>query len=309
MSYFFLAKKTPSEAEVRRAVAAALPEDSRIDGLSFAIFPNDRSTGRVSISGEFSFENDIYSRPTPPQKLLSALASERIFDSDLAQWWAQNSGAYPQFRGSLGEYSRIYSRGESIPFRGELPYMAVVDGVNVSNSGLEFRRIEGVVQPAFGYHAEPETVGELRAAIVAWRDRREAEEQARREAEQSERLAREREAAEAARIRAVEEAAAQAEAELAARRANARTDATDVRSDCGGRYAQLANCRNVYFGTNEKYRIYSRPGFCPRADPGSAGEWKEIATNQYDFIPHQDGARVTFFELALGETFSGTTCR
>jgi Sec-independent protein translocase protein TatA len=113
---------------------------------------------------------------------------------------------------------------------------------------------------------------------------------------------------------AVAEAARQAEivaaADVATAKANARTEATDVRKDCGGRYAELTNCRNVYFGTNEKYFIESSKDVCPVSDPSNAGDWESLGGNQYNFIPYtSNGVRVTFFEMKVGETFAGYTCR
>ncbi len=89
-----------------------------------------------------------------------------------------------------------------------------------------------------------------------------------------------------------------------------RTDAIDVRNDCGGRYAELTNCRNVYFGENEKYFVESAEGICPVSDPSNAGDWEPLGGDQYNFIPYTDnGVRVTFFEMRVGEVFSGYTCQ
>lgn len=89
-----------------------------------------------------------------------------------------------------------------------------------------------------------------------------------------------------------------------------RTEAADVRKDCGGDYAKLTNCRNVYFGRNEKYFIESAKGICPVADPSNAGIWKPLVGNQYNFIPFSDeGVKVTFFEMKVDETFGGYTCK
>jgi hypothetical protein len=127
-----------------------------------------------------------------------------------------------------------------------------------------------------------------------------------------EQAAAEQRAEQEARLAAIE-AAAQAEAaaaaELASRRAMTRTEAVDVRQDCRGRYANLRDCRNVYFGVNEKYSIEAVDGLCPRADPGDAGVWHRLAENQYDFIPNHDHVMVTFFNLATGESFYGSSCQ
>lgn len=325
-SMLLFAKVQPTEAEVRAAVEMALPDGAVVDQMTFAVFSDDRSKGRVSVKGSYSFSHDIYSLPTPPAELMRSLASAQIFDTDVARWWSENSSFYPQFKGKLGEFQKIYTSGESLEFAGELPYLAVVDGTKVDSTSLDYTKRDGTLEPEFGYADEAEQISGLAATIVEWRDRRrdeaaaaaaaraaeaEAAALAAAKAAEVEAAARARAAeieAEAAIKAAATEAAAQAAAELAAEKANARTEAVDVRQDCGGRYASLRNCRNVYFGINEKYRVESETGICPVADPGNSVSWDEIAANQYDVISSRDGARVTFYELRVGESFGGYTC-
>ena len=100
----------------------------------------------------------------------------------------------------------------------------------------------------------------------------------------------------------------------------ARTEAADVRNDCGGRYAELTNCRNVYFGENEIYRTEIQPrinpetekeeAWCTFSDPVDAGYWTHIAGRQFVFTPNYDsGVRVTFFEVKQGgSSFTGVPC-
>ncbi len=89
-----------------------------------------------------------------------------------------------------------------------------------------------------------------------------------------------------------------------------RMSVSDVRKDCGGNYAKLTNCRNVYFGQYQKYFVESAKGVCPVSDPSNAGTWESLGGNQYNFIPYSDnGVRVTFFEMKVGEIFGGYTCK
>lgn len=210
-SMLIFAKVQPTEAEVRTAIELALPDGAVVDQMTFAVFSDDRSKGRVSVKGTYSFPDDIFSLPTPPLKLMQALAPSQIFDREVATWWAENSSFYPQFNGKLGEFRKIYSDGQSIDFSGELPYLAIVDGTKVDNSGLEFQTFEGTVKPAFGYPDDALQVIELRKAIVEWRDRRRDE----AAAAEAVRAAKAEAAALAAAKRAEEQAAAAAKAEEA----------------------------------------------------------------------------------------------
>lgn len=211
-SWFIFAKAQPTEAEVRAAIQSALPQGAVIDQMSFAVFPVDRDSGRVSVKGTYSIGEDIYSLPSPPLKLMKSLAESRIFENDVEVWWSENSIYYSQFNGKLGEYRRVYSSGQLMDYSGELPYLAVVDGMKIDSSGLDFIRVDGTLKPAFGYIDEAAQVAELSGAIVQWRDRRTAE----AAAAEAERVAKAEAAAAAAAKKAAERAAAEAAAAAAA---------------------------------------------------------------------------------------------
>jgi hypothetical protein len=294
-SAIFLTDKTPSETEVRQAVAAALPDAARIDELKFASFPNDRSSGRVSVKGIYNFGSDLYSLSTPPHKLLRALSAGQIFDRDVSAWWAANSRFYPQFKGKLGEYRQVYSKGESLEFAGELAYLAVVDSVRVESYGLEYRRIEGTSEPTFGYPDDADRVGELVKTITDWVNRQ-------RDAEAAAAAA----AAKAAVEKKVLEAAAKAAAEAA--RIAALVQATG--DACGGVFENLKYCEGVVFDREGlKYEAYPERGHCSAADPGDAVDSVSLGGGQVRYTPKYLGVRVRFFELKVGETFGGFTCR
>lgn len=69
-----------------------------------------------------------------------------------------------------------------------------------------------------------------------------------------------------------------------------------------------SDCRVVVFGKNEKFYFEGKKDFCPRANPSSAGTWKHLGGDQYDFIPHTNGAKVVFLLLPKGVTLLGSTC-
>lgn len=171
-SMLLFAKVQPTEAEVRAAVEMALPEKAVVDQMTFAVFSDDRSKGRVSVKGTYSFDHDIFSLPTPPVKLMKSLSAAQVFENDLSRWWSENSSFYPQFKGKLGEFRKMYSSGEGLEFSGELPFLAVVDGTKVDSSSLAYVPIEGTAEPAFGYADDSAKASELATTIIEWRDRR-----------------------------------------------------------------------------------------------------------------------------------------
>lgn len=323
-SMLLFAKVQPTEAEVRAAVEMALPDGAVVDQMTFAVFSDDRSKGRVSVKGIYSFSHDIYSLPTPPGELMRSLASAQIFDTDVARWWSENSSFYAQFKGKLGEFQKIYTSGESLEFAGELPYLAVVDGTKVDSTSLDYTKREGTLQPEFGYAVDDEQISGLTATIVEWRDRRrdEAEAAAAVAAKQAEeRAAAAARAAQAdaeARARAAEleaeaavrAAAAEAAAEAAAQAERERLEA--IRTDapavpCQRRYTEQLNCVTVTFGYKTKYDRLSLKDHCIVADPTSALTRTDLGGGQYRW-EGADGLVAQFFDLPLGSSIGSFTC-
>lgn len=334
-SMLLFAKVQPTEAEVRAAVQSALPEGAVIDQMSFAVFSDDRSKGRVSVKGTYSFGDDIFSLPTPPLKLMELLTPLQVFDGDVATWWSENSSFYPQFNGKLGEFRKIYSAGQIIDYAGELPYLAIVDGTKIDNSSLEFKRFDGAIKPEFGYLDDTLQVIELRKAVVEWRDRRrdeaaaaEAERVAKAEAaaavatkQAEERAAAAAKAAQAdaeARARAAEleaeaavrAAAAEAAAEAAAQAERERLEA--IRTDapavpCQRRYTDQLNCVTVTFGYKTKYDRVSLKDHCIVVDPTDALTRTDLGGEQYRW-EGADGLVAQFFDLPLGSSIGSITC-
>jgi len=211
--YILLGNQTPTDEEVRQAVVAGLPSGASILTLEHETFPNDRSSGRVSVTGTYNLSADLYSYPSPPNRLLASLAAAGVYDQDLAAWWEANASFFPQFDGQLAESEIIYSKGAPLSFDGELSYMATVDGVTVDSGGLEPELIEGVSEIQFGYIVDEQLIGDISTQVVEWRDRQRAEQ-----------AAAERAALEAARAQAATDAAAEVAAREAERLATERTD-------------------------------------------------------------------------------------
>lgn len=341
-SMLLFAKVQPTEAEVRAAVEMALPDGAVVDQMTFAVFSDDRSKGRVSVKGTYSFSNDIYSLPTPPVELMRSLASAQIFDTDVARWWSENSSFYPQFKGKLGEFQKIYTIGESLEFAGELPFLAVVDGTKVDSTSLDYTKRDGTLEPEFGYADDAEQISELTVTIVEWRDRRreeaavaeaariaEAEAAAAVAAKQAEEraaaAAKAAEADAAARARAAEieaeaaikaaaaQAAAEEEARIAAERAREEARRPAESGPCLRVNTDKLNCTTVTFGPGPD-TYYDRqapighcilPDVAPSSDPDSEG-FRKIALGggQYRYFGPA-GLTVQFFDLRPGESYKG----
>jgi hypothetical protein len=311
--FFLLAGAKPTEEDVRAAVLEKLPADAVIDDIKFEVFADDRSSGRASVKGTYSFDKDIYSRPEAPQKLLDVLAKEQIFDRDVAEWWSANASFYPQFGGRLAEYELVYKKGERLEFSGELPYIAIVDGFKLDTSGLEFKSIDGTAAPEFGYLVDDKTVSDLANKITTWRDRKAEEALAAAARKEADRLAREKEAARIAEAKAAEEAkaaAARAAAEVAAKAEKERLEA--IRTDapavpCQRRYTDQMNCMTVTFGHKTKYDRTAMKDHCIVADPSDTLIRTDLGGGQYRW-EGPDGLVAQFFDLPLGASVGSFTC-
>jgi hypothetical protein len=155
------------------ALSDALPASAEIDDLAYEIFPSDRSSGRVSVKGVYSMPADLFSDPAPPARLLNYLSSNhKIFDREVEEWWSQNKDLFPGYNGRLAEFERLYEKGTRLPFNGELPYIAVIDGIKIDSSRLEFDRLDGSPRPPFGYLVEDGRIEEIASMIVDWRGRK-----------------------------------------------------------------------------------------------------------------------------------------
>lgn len=319
-----LRSKTPSEAEIRSSIASALSDGARIETLAFEAFPTDRSSGRVSVKGTFSFGADVFTEPGPPVELLNALSASGVFDDEVIRWWREHANLYPQFNGKLLEFKRIYEAGSSLPFSGELPYFGVVDGMKVDASLLERDEIVGTAKPNIGYLVEPTLVAELSAQVITWRDRKRAEAAAAEAARVAEAEAAAREAArlaaieaEAAAKAAVAEAAARAEAEAAAERAKAESVRDAEVGPCLRINTDKIDCVTVVFGFNTKYDRTARyddattsspaKSYCITHDGGNAVQTTHLGGDRYRFMA-TDGVVVQFFDLPVGQSFRGFTC-
>lgn len=324
-SMVLLAKVQPTEAEVRAAVELTLPEGAKIDEMTFAVFSDDRSKGRVSVKGTYSFDHDIFSLPTPPVKLLKSLSTAQIFDNDLSRWWSESSSFYPQFKGKLGEFQKIYSSGESLEFSGELPFLAVVNGTKVDSSSLVYDPIEGNIAPRFGYADDASKVAELTAAVIEWRDRKRDEEAAVAAARAAEKEAERVEAAKVAEAAAVAaakaaeveaaaaEAAAEEEARIAAESAREEARRPAQSGPCLMVNTDKLNCTTVTFGPGPD-TYYDRrapvrhcilPDVAPSSDPNSEGFRQiELGGGQYRYFGPA-GLTVQFFDLREGESYRG----
>jgi len=312
-SMLLYAKVQPTEAEVRAAVELALPDGAVVDQMTFAVFSDDRSKGRVSVKGSYSFSHDIYSLPTPPAELMRSLASAQIFDTDVARWWSENSSFYPQFKGKLGEFQKIYTSGESLEFAGELPYLAVVDGTNVDSTSLDHTKRDGTLEPEFGYAVDAEQISGLTAAIVEWRDRRRDEAAAAAAARAAEAeaaalaAAKAAEADAAARARAAEleaEAAVRAAAAAAAADAAAQAERdriAAIRTDaavepCKMKNTEELNCMTVRFGYKTKYDRSSLEDHCLLLRAGNGVVTTDLGGGRYRF-EGPDGSIAQIFDV------------